>query len=72
MAKHNAERPTVRKGDGLIADTVTAHPAFGMVTVNRTHSTGDTLFASDLRHHEVISKMPVNPRPIGRGYKGAN
>lgn len=35
-------------------ETVTSHPAFGMVQVGRIHSNGITLHASDLRHHEVI------------------
>jgi hypothetical protein len=35
-------------------DNVSNHPAFGMVSVNRIHSTGTTLFASDLRHAEII------------------
>lgn len=34
--------------------TVTKHPAFGMVSVNRLKSTGTTLFASDLKHNEII------------------
>lgn len=35
--------------------TVTHHPAYGMVTVNRTHTNGTTLFASDINHNELIT-----------------
>lgn len=44
--------PTVKETeDGAI----TTHPAFGLVSVNRTHTTGTRLYASDLSHQEVIT-----------------
>lgn len=36
-------------------ETLTNHPAFGLVSVNRLHSSGTRLFASDLVHREVIT-----------------
>lgn len=44
--------PTVSKN--ARGEQIIDHPAFGMVSVNRIHSTGTTLFASDLRHAEII------------------
>ncbi|HAU6297913.1 TPA: hypothetical protein JD836_14475 [Citrobacter freundii] len=44
--------PTVTENGG---DTLTTHPAYGMVSVNRTSSSGQRLFASDLVHKEIIT-----------------
>lgn len=37
------------------ATAVSHHPAFGMVSVSRTHTGSTTLFASDLSHQEVVT-----------------
>lgn len=44
--------PTVTE---TTSETLTNHPAFGLVSVNRLHSSGTRLFASDLVHREVIT-----------------
>jgi len=50
--KNPTINPTViENGD----ETVTRHPAYGLVSVNRTHTTGTRLYASDLSHQEVIT-----------------
>ena len=46
---------TIEDDESALGGTITRHPAFGLVSVNRTHGTGTRLFASDLSHQEVIT-----------------
>lgn len=55
MALETVTPTTIEDDEAAGGGTVTRHPAFGMVSVNRTHSTGTRLFASDLSHQEVIT-----------------
>lgn len=49
----NTVIPTVTETE--MEELITRHPAFGMVSVSRTTTTGQRLYASDLSHKEVIT-----------------
>ncbi|MBU4680400.1 hypothetical protein KC222_00030 [Cedecea davisae] len=51
MTRETLTPTVIQNGD----ETLTRHPAFGMVSVNRTSSGGTRLFASDLSHSEVVT-----------------
>lgn len=48
------EEPVTVKGDGLMADSITTHPAFAQIGASRVHG-GVNLYGSDFQHQNFIT-----------------
>lgn len=49
------QKPMTSLSNSAVHDSITTHPAFGMISVNRVNTNGTTLFGSDLNHQEYIN-----------------